>query len=198
MELLKHIKSACQFFDSENQRLVREPFKQMERIYSDVYALVNRVGTASVENSQKELEHCLKERLSKVISLKEMFISNNQKGANSLDATQFCNSSIDFLKTVEYLLKPKKYIIISDICQNSLGDIFDAQQEIVDYSSEKSLLQLYREYSIHYYDKLTEHFKKVSNAYHLLMNKFYRNLKILIAIILIVVLVCFLWKFKLS
>jgi len=196
MRVLDFIKSIGQFFDSENQKFVKEPFAQMELIYSDVYALVSRVGTDSIKSSQDELERCIKRRLCKVISLKEMFISNNQKSENILNSSQFWNESICFLETVEYLLKPKTDIMTTDIYKNSLSDIFDSKQAIVDYSSDKSLLQVYRDYSAHYCDKLTDHFKKVSKTYHLLINDSYRNIKFLIAIIIIAIILCLLYDFK--
>ncbi len=196
MGILDFIKSLEKYFISTTKENVKEPFKEMEQIYSDVYALVSRVGTDSVKSSQDELELCIKRRLCKVISLKEMFIASKQKSDNILNSSTFWDESICFLETVEYLLKPKTDIMTTDIYRNSLNDIFESSQAIIDYHSDKSLLQVYRDYSAHYCDKLTAHFKKVSKAYHLLINSFYQNMKFLIAIIVIAILLWLFWNFK--
>lgn len=194
--LFGFIKSMRLFFDSENKEFIKIPFEKIKHIYSDVYTLVSRVGTDYVKNSNAELERCIKESLPDVISLKEMLLSAYQKNGNVLECYQFWSESIDFLETVEYLLKPKKYIMTTEICKNSLGDIFDAQQDIVDYTLDKTLLQLYREYSIYYCDKLTDQYKKVCNAYHSLLKESRRNIRFLLVFIIIAALLCFLWKTK--
>lgn len=190
------IKSFGLFLNSETEKFVKESFKRIKDIYSDVYIVVNSIRTDSVKNTQDKLECCIKKNFSDVISIKEMLILNYEKKEKIIGHSRFWDEAIVFLGTVEYLLKPQKDVMVTNIYKNSIQNIFEAQQEIIEYSKDKTLLQLYSEYSKYYSDKLTYHYKKVCKEYHLLEMKIRKYIKILAVIIICVFLLYILWKWK--